>query len=306
MKPSRSLLFVPGHKENWVPKAVAAGTDAVILDLEDSVPSPDKESARECVKRSVEWLRSQAPAVSVYVRPNALETGLTGFDLQSVVQAGLDGLILPKVDGPRDIMHAEALVDHFERVNGVEAQSVHFVPSLESAKAYQLCDEILRSSTRVHSLFAGVAQDADLARSIHFRFTSEGRETLYLRSKALLAMRAAGVRYPLVGLWQDVRDLDGARRFAESQKDLGYSGMVLIHPSHVAIANEVFSLSSAERAYYRGIVDAFDAAVNEGSGAAMYEGQHIDYAHAQTARGLLREHDAIERRSEDRTRSTVN
>jgi citrate lyase subunit beta/citryl-CoA lyase len=119
VKPSRSLLFVSGQKESWVPKAVTAGTDAVILDLEDSVPSAHKESARDCVKRSVEWLRSQAPAVSVYVRPNALETGLTGFDLQSVVQAGLDGLILPKVDGPRDIMHAEALVDHFELVNGV-------------------------------------------------------------------------------------------------------------------------------------------------------------------------------------------
>jgi citrate lyase subunit beta/citryl-CoA lyase len=296
MRPCRSLLFVPGHKESWVPKAAAVDPDAVILDLEDSVPPDDKATARECVLRSIEWLRREAPWISIFVRPNALDTGEAGLDLAAVIVPGVEGLVLPKIDSARDVLHFEGLLDHFERLNGVPAGTVHFVPSLESARAYASCDELLSCSVRVHSLFAGVAQDADVARSIGFRATPEGRETLYLRSKALLAMRAADVSYPLVGLWQDVRDLDGARRFAQDQRELGYSGMVVIHPSHVAIANETFSLTLEELRYYRGIREAVDAATASGSGSVMFEGQHIDYAHAKTATALLRDHEELTRR----------
>jgi citrate lyase subunit beta/citryl-CoA lyase len=290
VKRARSLLFVPGHKDSWVPKAVQSGADALILDLEDSVPLGEKSAARNVVATSIDWLQQHAPDVAVFVRPNALDTGLAGSDLEAVTRPGLDGFVLPKVDGPRDILHFEGLVDHFEHANGVERGAVHFIPSLESARAYLNCEAILASTERVHTLFAGVAEDADVARSLGFQFTPEGSETLYLRSKALLAMRGAGVRFPLVGVWQDIHDSDGAAGFARAQRQLGYSGMVVIHPSHVPIANGAFSLSQSEARYYQGVVEAFDAALESGSAAATYEGQHIDYAHAKTARELLRDH----------------
>ena len=287
MKPVRSLLFVPGHRGSWVEKAVRAGADAVILDLEDAVPANLKAQAREEVARSVAWLHQHHPRVSVYVRVNPLESHLTGDDVEAVVRPGLTGLVLPKSYGTREVLHLEALVDHYERRGGVEAGALEFILSLETAESYANCEALAVASPRVASLFAGTARDGDLARSLGFRFTTEGLETLYLRSRAVLACRAAGLNHPIVGLWQDIADLDGARLFAEQNRQLGFKGQVLIHPSHVAIANQVFSPAPAEVEFYTGMIAAFQEAEAQGASAINFEGMHIDYAHVQTAREVL-------------------
>jgi citrate lyase subunit beta / citryl-CoA lyase len=286
MKPLRSLLFVPGHRGPWVEKALAAGVDGLILDLEDSVPENLKADARVTAAASIRRLRETSTA-GVYVRLNPLDTGLSGDDIEAVVIPGLDGLVLPKMFGPEDVLRYEALVTHFERRNGVEPGTIEFICCLETAESYATCEQIAVASPRVATLFAATARDADVSRSVGFRFTPEGRETLYLRSRAVLAARANALEFPLVGIWQDLDDPEGARVFAQQNRELGFRGQVLIHPSHVAVANEVFSPSKSEVEFYTGMIEAFDAAVAEGAAAVRYEGMHVDYAHIKTAREVI-------------------
>lgn len=286
MRPMRSLLFVPGHRGTWVEKALAKGVDGVILDLEDSVPVDLKEQAREEVARSIRRLHDLGTGIGVYVRLNPLDTGLTGDDIEAVTVPGLDGFALPKLSGRDDIVRYEALVTHFEAKNGVEAGAIEFIANLETAESYAACEEIARAP-RVATLFAGTARDADVSRSIGFTFTPGGEETLYLRSRAVLACRSAGLDFPLVGVWQDLADPEGARNFSVKNRELGFRGQVLIHPSHVDVANEVFRPSPFEVDFYAGMIDAFEEAVAGGAAAVVYEGMHVDYAHIKTAREVL-------------------
>lgn len=297
MKPTRSMLFVPGHRQGWAEKAVKAGADAVILDLEDSVPTDMKAEARDMVAETIRELRRNHPMTGIYVRLNALETGLMGDDLEKVAIAECDGYLPPKTYGARDIVSADALVTHFERRNGVPAGQLEFVMSLETAGAYAECEAMLAASPRAATLFAGTARDADVSRSIGFEFTPDGFETLYLRSRAVLAVRAAGKDFPLVGVWQDMKDPDGAWKFARDNKKLGFRGMVAIHPSHVAIANEVFQPSNQEVMFYQGMIDAFYEAEAKGLAAIIYEGMHIDYAHIKTAKDVIALHAALQERA---------
>jgi citrate lyase subunit beta / citryl-CoA lyase len=281
------MLFVPGHREGWAAKAVRSGTDAVILDLEDSVPANLKAEARDMVAESIGDLARNHPHVGVYIRVNALESGMTGDDLEKVAIPGCNGFVLPKSYGVKDVLALEALTDHFERRNGAPAGSLEFILSLETAQAYAECEAMIKASLRCATLFAGAARDADVSRSVGFAFTTEGLETLYLRSRAVLATRAAGRNFPIVGVWQDLKDRDGAWHYARQNRQLGFRGMVSIHPMHVAIANEVFTPSAADVAFYQGMIDAFDAAVTKGLAAIDYEGMHIDYAHVKTAKEVV-------------------
>jgi len=287
MRPLRSLLFVPGHRGSWVEKAVKSGVDGLILDLEDSVPANLKAEAREEVARSITRLAESGSKVGVYVRLNSLDTGMSGDDIEAVAIPGLDGFVLPKTYGPEDIVRFDALVTHFEARNGVEAGTIEFICSLETAEAYANCEKIAVASPRVATLFAGTARDADISRSIGFQFTPNGHETLYLRSRAVLAARSNGLEFPLVGVWQDLADPEGARNFSVQNRELGFRGQVLIHPSHVEVANEVFSPSKFEVGFYEGMITAFEKAEAEGAAAVLYEGMHIDYAHIKTAREVL-------------------
>ena len=296
MKPTRSLLFVPGHRQGWAEKAVAAGADAVILDLEDSVPSTKKAETRHMVADTIKMLAKAHPGVGVYVRLNALETGMAGDDIEAVAVPGCHGFLPPKTYGARDIVQLDALVDHFERRNGVAPGTLEFILSLETAQAYSACEAMLAASPRCATLFAGTARDADVSRSIGFEFTPEGLETLYLRSRAVLAVRAAGKNFPIVGLWQDLKDDAGAVAFARSNKQLGFKGMVAIHPKHIAIANEVFTPTDGEVVFYQGMIEAFEAGLKAGVAAVVYEGMHIDLAHVKTAKEVIAMHAALQKR----------
>ncbi len=293
MRPMRSLLFMPGHRETWPAKAVAAGVDGIILDMEDSVPANLKEEARGKVAASIRALAAGGRKVGVYVRANSLESGIAGDDIEKLAIPGLDGFMLPKTYGERDVIAFDALVTHYERRNGVAPGTIEFILSLETAQAYAACEKMLAASPRVATLFAGTAKNADVTRNIGFKYSDEGMETLYLRSRVVLAVRAAGLDFPLFGVYEDIHNLEGARRFAELNHQLGYRGWVLLHPSHIPIANEVFTPSATDVAYYTGMIEAFEKAERLGNAATMYEGVHIDYAHVKTAESVLALHKVL-------------
>ncbi|MGH3253990.1 MAG: HpcH/HpaI aldolase/citrate lyase family protein [Streptosporangiaceae bacterium] len=280
MRSFRSVLFVPGHKPGWALKALKAGPDAIVLDLEDSVPAEDKAAARDQVWRSIGALREQDESVALYVRVNPLATRLTGADLEAVVRPGLDGIFAPKIERATDVLRYDALLDHFETRN--ETAGLEYIVPVETVPAIHNCREIAAASPRVGAMIGPTAEHADIAREVGFEWTPGGLETLYLRSRVLLACREAGIQ-ALTGLWERVDDLDGLRTFAQQGRGLGFRGMVAIHPSHVPVINAVFSPSSAEIEFYEGMVAAYAEAAAAGSGALRYRGRHIDRAHFEKA-----------------------
>lgn len=279
----RSALFVPGHKADWIEKAIRSDADAVIIDLEDSVPEADKEAARGNARAALE----AHPEATILIRPNGLDSQHCAVDLSQVAREGLDGLLLPMLTGRDDVVRFDALITAGEIANALPRGTIGVLPSFETAAAISAVDEIV-GAPRVLGVMAAAAKDADVSRSVGFRWSRHGTETLYLRSKILLAARAAGIETILLGLWQDVRDLEGLRTFAQDNASLGYTGQVIIHPTHAAIANEEYGPSPAQISYYRELVAAFEEGTRQGHGAVSFRGEHIDLAHAHNARAQLR------------------
>jgi citrate lyase subunit beta/citryl-CoA lyase len=284
MRPYRSVLFVPGHKPGWVDKAVAAGADCVVLDLEDSVPADLKAGARATVAESIRRVRQTGSDVGLFVRVNPLDTRQAGMDLEAVAVPGLTGVFPPKIAAASDVLRYDALVDHVEERNGVGG--LEYIVPVEMVGAIQEAREIASASPRVGAMIGPTAEHADIARAVGYRWTPEGEETLYLRSRVLLACREAGI-HPLTGLWERLDDLAGLKAFAEHGRQLGFRGMIAIHPSHVATVNEAFTPTADEVAFHEGLVAAYTAAAAAGHGAVRYRGVHIDAAHADTARDWL-------------------
>ncbi|HEV7912834.1 MAG TPA: CoA ester lyase [Albitalea sp.] len=283
MKPIRSFLFVPGVRESWIDKVVTAGADALILDLEDSVPVDAKAQAREIVARKIGPLA--AAGQRVYVRINRSPFMYSMDDLLAVVVPGLEGIVLSKPNGPEDIHMASMMVSEAELRNGIEGGTVGLVPTLETARAIQFAHEIALAA-RVTAIVCAAAKNGDVARSVGFQWTREGLESLPFKSATVIAARAAG-KLPLAGLWQEVHDLEGLKVAAAAHRRMGFVGEMLLHPSNVAPVNAAYSPSDEDIAYCEGMIQAFVAAQAEGRAAVIYDGEHIDYAHVKTARDIV-------------------
>jgi citrate lyase subunit beta / citryl-CoA lyase len=280
MRPYRSVLFVPAHKPRWAVKALAAGADAIVIDLEDSVPAAEKASARRQAAETICGLRGASATVGLFVRVNPHDTGLTGADLEETVTPGLTGVFTPKVNSDRDIIKYDALIDHFERRNSVSG--LQYIVPVETVAGIQNCRQIASGSPRVGAMVGPSAEHADIARAVGYVWTPGGLETLYLRSQILLACREANI-HPLTALWEDLDNLDGLRDFAKQGRQLGFRGMIAIHPSHVPLINQAFSPSDSDLKFYEGLISAYETAAAKGEGALRYRGLHVDKAHYDKA-----------------------
>ncbi|WP_030230521.1 MULTISPECIES: HpcH/HpaI aldolase/citrate lyase family protein [unclassified Streptomyces] len=288
--PLRSLLFVPGHRTDWLPKARAAGADAAILDLEDAVPAPDKPLARARVAEALAESAEQRAAMPLFVRVNPLDDWAAADELRTVVRPGLAGIVLPKVHTAADIRLADRLIDWCERDHGMPPGTTALVPLLESARALRDAYDIAATAPRVAYAGALTAPGGDVERAVGYRWSPQGAETLALRSRVLLDVRAAGAPYPVTGLWTDIADLTGLRAFAEQNRSLGYDGMMAIHPAHVPVINEVFAPGTEELDRCARLVAAVESAQRDGVGALTFEGRMVDEAMAETARAVLARH----------------
>lgn len=285
MQPLRSLLFVPGNKPTWMEKALGYGADALIFDLEDAVPIAEKVTARAAVRAALERDATRSPTLTV--RINALETGMAGDDLEAIVCPGLAAIVAPKVESPQDVAVLDMLLTQYERRTGMERGQVEIFPTLETAQGIYHAYAIAKSSTRVPTLSATAGPGGDTARSLGYLWSKEGTETLYLRAKVLLEARAAGLAYPLIASWFDITDLDGLRADTRLNRRLGYTGQIVIHPTHVPIVNETFTPTAAEIAYHQGLLVAMAEAERQGTAAVTYEGAMVDIAMVKTSQQIL-------------------
>jgi citrate lyase subunit beta/citryl-CoA lyase len=283
MKPVRSFLFVPGNKASWIEKSVAAKADALILDLEDSVPPDQKVEARGVVQSKLAFLaeRGQRTWVRINRSPHLYDFD----DMMAVVSPEVEGIFISKPCGPEDVDTAASMLAEVEWRKGLPVGSTKIIPLLETARSLQFAYEIgLRE--RVPFLVGATAKNADVARALGTIWTPGGRETAYLKSRIVMAARAAG-KLPIGGVWQQVHDLEGLRQSSQLDRELGMSGELSLHPSNVAILNEIYSPSPEQVAFYKGMIAALDQAQAQGRASCVYDGEHIDIAHVKTAREII-------------------
>ena len=286
--PIRTMLFVPGHREPWIQNARTSGADALVLDLEDSVPQAQKSVAREIVVQQIDKHSPQDGLL--YVRINKGKYLHDIKDIVAVAKPGIAGIFVPMVEGLEDIQFISSLLSELEYKQQLTIGTFGLIVALETAKSILLAYEIAQFS-RVQAVVACTAKNADVARSIGYTQSPEGLETLHYRSHTIIASRAAGKQFPIGGLWEDVHNLTGLKTFAENNRRLGFCGEIVLHPSNVPIVNKVYSLSRVDEDYYLGMIEAFEDAEAKGHGALMYRGEHIDIAHVTTAREILNRHE---------------
>jgi citrate lyase subunit beta/citryl-CoA lyase len=285
IRPSRSALFVPGHRQAWIEKAAGYGADTLILDLEDSVPDQEKVPARAIVKAGLKALSAKGQGAGV--RVNGFATGLTLGDLEGILCPELDSLSLPKIETAADLHELDALLTHLERRMGIPVGQIETPLGCETAKAMRNVYEIATSCRRVRRVSLAAGPGGDAARAIGYQWTKEGTETLFLRSKVVLDARAAGILYPTISSWWNIKDLEGLERDARWNRQLGYRGQTVMHPSHVPIVNRVFTPSAEEIDFCKGLIQALEEASRQGIAAVTYKGDMVDEAMVKTAREML-------------------
>lgn len=285
IRPSRSALFVPGNRPEWIQKAVGYGADALILDLEDSVPDREKAAARPIVKAGIQALKAKGQASSV--RINGFATGLTLDDLEGVLCPELESVSLPKVETVADMNELDALLTHLERRLGIPIGQVETPLGCETAKAMRNVYEIATSCRRVKRVGLAAGPGGDAARAIGYQWSKEGMETLFLRSKLVLDARAAGIQYPTISSWWNIKDLEGLERDSRWNRSLGYRGQTVMHPSHVPIVNRVYTPTADEIAFHKGLLQAMEDARARGIAAVTYKGDMVDEAMVKTSREML-------------------
>jgi len=295
MRLRRSELSTPASSERMIESAVRSEADLVFLDLEDAVAPAEKDAARSRAAdalRELDWgVRTRA------VRINGVDTPWAYQDVIEVVRGAgdaLDVLIIPKVRAPRDVWWVETLLDQ------LDAKSVALEALIEEAEAVGRVEEIARSSPRLEALIVGFG---DLSASqgmppgvLTGGVSYPGDIWHFVRARTVLAARAAGIE-AIDGPYPNFRDADGYREEARRARALGYSGKWAIHPSQIALANEVYSPTEDEVRAARGIVEAYREAERAGSGAAGHGGALIDAAAVRMMEGTLTKAELIERRS---------
>lgn len=281
----RSFLFVPGDSERKLAKGPLSGPDALILDLEDSVAADRKMVARDMV---LAYLRSADRAgPKLYVRVNALDTGLTLGDLAVVMQGRPDGIVFPKCVGQANLDLLATWLDALEAREGIEGGTTRILTiATESAAAVlALAAHPARHARLIGHSWGGEDLMADLGALAKGPVPGEYDDTFKLaRTVNLMASVAAGVTaYDTV--YPDIRNVEGLRAEATDARRMGYGGKIAIHPDQVATIHEVFTPSAGEIDWARRVVDAFES--NPGSGVLTLDGKMLDRPHLVLARRLL-------------------
>ncbi len=295
-KPLRTVLFCADTEEAEINAAYGSGADSIVIDLEEPktpFPPAAQQKARKVVRSFIDSLAA-ADRPLIFVRVQPPSTGQTLRDLQAAMGDRLAGILLPKIQGPADIYAADALLNCMEVEMGLPMGRTMIYPILETAQALRLAYEIAAASPRVSYMGGAVSRFGDIHQAVGYRWTAQGRETLFLRSKVLLDAKAAGIRYPISGMWGgDLDDEKGLRAWCKELRDLGYYGMMIGNPRLVPIVHEYFTPTQAEIAYWQDLDRLAAEAEKSGGGPIIYgdpnrgEGYRVHIAHVGSARKNL-------------------
>jgi citrate lyase subunit beta/citryl-CoA lyase len=281
----RSFLFVPGDSERKLAKGPSSGPDALILDLEDSVAADRKKLASEMVQAYLKSADRKGP--KLYVRVNALDTGLTLSDLATVMQGRPDGIAFPKCIGQRDLDLLATYLDALEAREGIEKGHTRILTiATESAAAVLALMAAQAKHPRLigHS-WGGEDLMADLGALAKGPAPGVYDDTFKLaRTVNLMASVAAGVTaYDTV--YPDIKNVDGLRAEANDAKRMGYGGKIAIHPDQVAVIHEVFTPNASEIDWAKRVIATFRD--NPNAGVLTLDGKMLDRPHLVLAQRLM-------------------
>lgn len=291
LSPMRSLMFVPGHRDRMVQRALGLGEfgpsalDVAVLDLEDGVPPASKDEARRLVADVLG--RSQAHAGPLrYVRIRRALSDDGAADLDAILRPGLGGIMAPKVTGADEVEWLAGELDARERDAKIPPGSIRIIPSIESAAALIEAPRIAKAADRVIGLAFG-SEDFALDLGLPTKREGDAADLLYARSATVVAAVSAG-KIAFDGIWPDIEDVAGFRADSQRARRLGFSGKTLIHPGQIAVVNEIFSPTAEELEEARRVVHAFDEALARGHGAVALDGRMLDAPVVDRARRVLR------------------
>ncbi len=283
----RSLLFVPADSAKKLDKAMASGADALIVDLEDSIALDGKARARQSAAAFLKEAMATAARPHLVVRVNGLQTGFTDADLDAVVPAKPDAIMLPKAEGGAAVVHADAKLAVREALSGLPDGHVKIIAlATETAAALFLAGTYRGASARLSALTWG-AEDLSADIGAERNRDAQGRFLdPYRLARSLCLAGAAAAEVPALDtVYIDFRDNDGFRRECEEARRDGFAGKLAIHPAQVPIINELFTPTPEALAQAQAIVDAF--AANPDAGVVGIGGVMVDRPHLARAQRLL-------------------
>ncbi len=276
----RSFLFAPGNHPRKVEKVFGVGADAVILDLEDAVAIAEKEATREAV---IIAMKADRPCRK-YIRVNAIGTDWCTGDVEAVVSASLDGIVLPKVESASDLLTLDAMITEREQGLGLDLGSTDLMPIIETAKGVEHANEIAAATPRVRRLAFG---GGDYTLDLDYNWTGDEEVLMYARARLSHASRLAGIEPPIDTVVLQIKDDRRFRASAERGRKFGFAGKLCIHPSQVPICNAVYTPTADEVAHARAVIEAFSKAEAEGSASIQLDGYFIDYPMVYKAQRIV-------------------
>jgi citrate lyase subunit beta/citryl-CoA lyase len=280
----RSLLFIPGNNERFLKKSSNLRPDILCFDLEDSVPSNEKEAARNSVAGLLASIQGDKDSF-IYVRINSVDSGLVDGDLERVVMKGLDGIVLPKISNSEEVIQIIDKIDAIVSKRDISSR-IRIMPSIETAKGVINANSIASAHENVVALVFGVFDylydmniDAEYDDYMSYN---------YARSKIPVDAKAAGID-ALDGIWQKVNDVDGLIKDAVDAKKLGFSGKTLIHPSHINPVHNIFKPTKKQIEWAKKVLAALQDSFEKDNarGAVLLDGKMIDAVHYKQARAVI-------------------
>lgn len=259
----RTRLYVPGNNPKMMINAGIYGSDAVILDLEDSVIPGKKDEALILVRNALRYVNFYG--AERMVRINALPAGIN--DIGCILPFGVQTILIPKCQSPSEILDLEQCIEK----TGI-TESVSLIPVIESALGVEKAFDIACASKKVVALVIGLE---DYTADIGAQRTEHGSESWYARSRVVNAARAAGIQ-PLDSVCSVVDDSALLKEVSKNSRAMGFEGMGCIHPGQIQTVNTQFSPSFQEIEKAQKIVAAFEKARDEGSGVVAVDGKMVD------------------------------
>ncbi len=276
----RSLIFVPGNNPRFLEKAKQIEADIVCFDLEDSVPDIEKKQARKLIKTALKS-RSEYHS-SIFVRTNSPLSGKIPDDLKEIVQKGIDGIVIPKVNNVKELKKIEKNLQSLEKTK--KLKSIQIIPSIESAEGVVNTYLIASCTKRVSAVVFGVF---DLLNDLAIDYTKDPEGAKYSRAKIPVDAKAAGVA-SIDAIWQDLKDVKGLEKDCKTGKSLGYTGKSLIHPDQISITHKIFYPTKSEIEWAEKVYKSYLKSVKAGKGATTIDGKMIDEVHFKQAETIIK------------------
>jgi len=264
----RSVFFVPAHINKFFDKAIESAADVLAFDLEDGVPSDTKEAARASLSLK---LSENALPYPVLVRVNARETGLFEKDVAAMILPGVNGFIFPKVKTAQDITYFADLLSKLEEQNKMKEGKYLIFPLIEMAEAVLNVLEIAKASERIAGLIFG---HEDFLLDLQGRHAADANNLLVPRMMVSMAARAAGIQ-PIDTPYLQLKDLEGCVKHVQKSRELGFSGMLVLHPAQIDVANNGYAPSKEEIERAEKIVSLSDEAKANNRSIAYADGKFI-------------------------------